>query len=210
MLANAPLAGRMRCACILCLCLGISLLGSLAQVEGEKASADTVYESEDVEKDSDATGPEDSKSKDRSPAAGRPGFQAYEDKVQQGVGSASGLSNDTSGPNDDGPGLWGMFSQVLVFLILLTSLAYAFIHYAKKGKINLGALKAYSADNRLIVSESRMLGNRQYLMVVEYGAQKMLLAVSPGRIEHLCYLDSAYEEDLANAMEEEMGNDQQV
>ena len=34
-----------------------------------------------------------------------------------------------------------------------------------------------------------MLGHRQFLVVVEYENQKMLLGVGPGTIEHLCYLE---------------------
>ena len=41
------------------------------------------------------------------------------------------------------------------------------------------------SDGRLQVSETRMLGNRQFLMVVEYEESRLLVGVSPGRIELL-------------------------
>ena len=44
-------------------------------------------------------------------------------------------------------------------------------------------------DHRLSVTETRSLGNRQYLVVAAYGEQKFLLGVCPGRIELLAPLD---------------------
>lgn len=40
-------------------------------------------------------------------------------------------------------------------------------------------------EGRLRVLETRMLGNRQFLMVVEYDDAKLLLGVCPGRIDYL-------------------------
>ncbi len=40
-------------------------------------------------------------------------------------------------------------------------------------------------EGRLRVLETRMLGNRQVLMVVEYDDAKLLLGVCPGRIDYL-------------------------
>ncbi len=41
---------------------------------------------------------------------------------------------------------------------------------------------------KLNVSESRSLGNRQFLVVVEYENERMLLGVTPGKIDYLCPL----------------------
>ncbi|RME71214.1 MAG: hypothetical protein D6781_04730 [Verrucomicrobia bacterium] len=41
------------------------------------------------------------------------------------------------------------------------------------------------SEGKLRVLENRMLGNRQFLMVVEYEGAKMLLGVCPGRIDYL-------------------------
>jgi flagellar biogenesis protein FliO len=43
-------------------------------------------------------------------------------------------------------------------------------------------------DRKLIISETRVLGNRQFLIVAEYESRKMLLGVCPGRIDYLCTL----------------------
>ena len=44
-------------------------------------------------------------------------------------------------------------------------------------------------EGKLKVAESRMLGNRQYIMVVEYEDKKILLGVGPGKIDYLTSLD---------------------
>jgi len=44
---------------------------------------------------------------------------------------------------------------------------------------------------KLDISETRMLGNRQFLIVAEYENRKMLIGVCPGRIEYLCTLSGA-------------------
>jgi len=44
-------------------------------------------------------------------------------------------------------------------------------------------------EHRLSVTETRSLGNRQYLVVAAYGEKKFLLGVCPGRIDLLAPLD---------------------
>lgn len=44
---------------------------------------------------------------------------------------------------------------------------------------------------KLQISETRMLGNRQFLIVAEYEDRKMLLGVCPGRIDYLATLSTA-------------------
>jgi flagellar protein FliO/FliZ len=44
---------------------------------------------------------------------------------------------------------------------------------------------------KLQISETRMLGNRQFLVVAEYEDRKMLLGVCPGRIDYLATLSAA-------------------
>ena len=44
---------------------------------------------------------------------------------------------------------------------------------------------------KLQISETRMLGNRQFLIVAEYEDRKMLLGVCPGRIDYLATLGGA-------------------
>jgi flagellar protein FliO/FliZ len=46
-------------------------------------------------------------------------------------------------------------------------------------------------ERRLVVSETRALGNRQYLVVAAYDDKRYLLGVCPGRIEMLAPLEAA-------------------
>lgn len=137
---------------------------------------------------------------ERSPAANSP--EVERGRVYGGELQEVDPAVASARMREEAPTPWGIFSKVLVFLIVLTGITYGIVHYARKGKLNLGALRAYSAEDRLIVSETRMLGNRQYLMVVEYGDQKMLLGVAPGSIQHLCFLESGYQDEVEAAMEE--------
>jgi flagellar protein FliO/FliZ len=43
----------------------------------------------------------------------------------------------------------------------------------------------HKSEGRLQVLETKMLGNRQFLLVVEYDDAKLLLGVCPGRIDYL-------------------------
>ncbi len=45
------------------------------------------------------------------------------------------------------------------------------------------------APRKLHIEESRTVGNRQHLAVVEYEGRRVLLGISPGRIDYLCGLD---------------------
>jgi flagellar protein FliO/FliZ len=47
---------------------------------------------------------------------------------------------------------------------------------------------AVRGDRKLAVSETRPLGNRQYLVVADYEGRKFLLGVCPGRIDLLAPL----------------------
>lgn len=55
---------------------------------------------------------------------------------------------------------------------------------------------------KLEISETRMLGNRQFLIVAEYESRKMLIGVCPGRIDYLCTL-SGTEPEFPQIPEEE-------
>ena len=43
-------------------------------------------------------------------------------------------------------------------------------------------------ERKLEISETRMLGNRQFLIVAAYEDRKILIGVCPGRIDYLCTL----------------------
>ncbi|MDA7822856.1 flagellar biosynthetic protein FliO [Opitutales bacterium] len=73
------------------------------------------------------------------------------------------------------------------FLLLLAAIAYG---VSKLGNSSGGnSLNGLKTKGKIVLSDSRPLGNRQFIVVAEYGSQKHLLGVSPGKIEHLAKLD---------------------
>jgi flagellar protein FliO/FliZ len=85
-------------------------------------------------------------------------------------------------------------SQPYIYFIVLVALAGAGLYLIKRG-LPLRAKKI--GESRLQILETKMLGNRQFLVVVQYDDSKMLLGVGPGQIQLLCPLDSAEEEFAA-------------
>ncbi len=89
------------------------------------------------------------------------------------------------------PALGGML-QIAVYCFLLVGLLAGGLFFYRNG---FGALAARNKTARkLDISETRMLGNRQYLVVAEYEGRKMLIGVCPGRIEYLCNLGGGDED----------------
>lgn len=86
----------------------------------------------------------------------------------------------------------GMVVTILGYLIIVGGLCVAAWYLFKRGVIR----KPFSSsEGKLKVAESRMLGNRQYIMVVEYEDKKILLGVGPGKIDYLTSLDG-YKSDF--------------
>lgn len=80
--------------------------------------------------------------------------------------------------------------QLLGYVVaLLILLGAGLVVLLKKGHIG-GVRVSGKVAKKLQVEESRMIGQRQYLLVVGYDGKKMLLGVCPGRIDYLCPLDS--------------------
>ena len=79
--------------------------------------------------------------------------------------------------------------RMLGYLTLFAALAGAGVYFMKFGLplFRRGAV----SDRKLQVLETRPLGNRQYLLVVGYEDSRMLLGVTPGKIDYLCPLDSS-------------------
>lgn len=77
--------------------------------------------------------------------------------------------------------------QLAIYLCLLVALLGGGSYFLKNG-FNFLSPKN-KGIRKLNVAETRMLGNRQFLVVAEYEGRKMLLGVCPGRIELLSDLD---------------------
>ncbi len=81
----------------------------------------------------------------------------------------------------------GMVVTIFGYVVILGGLAVVVWYLFKRGVIRQPFSKG---EGRLKIAESRMLGNRQFLMVVEYDDQKILLGVGPGKIDYLTNLQS--------------------
>ena len=79
------------------------------------------------------------------------------------------------------------FGRLLGYITLLAALAGAAIYLIKFG-IPLHRNRS-KEERKLQVHEMRPLGNRQFLVVVGYEDTRMLLGVTPGKIDYLCPLD---------------------
>lgn len=77
----------------------------------------------------------------------------------------------------------------LGYLTLFAAIAGAAVYFIKFG-LPL-ARKSATAERKLQILETRPLGNRQYLLVVAYDETRMLLGITPGKIDYLCPLDTS-------------------
>lgn len=80
---------------------------------------------------------------------------------------------------------------VLVYGVLLVAAGFVGYHYMRKNN----PLQRINRGTQLNIEETRALGSKQFLAVVNYNGQRMLLGVGPGFINHLCYLDASEETD---------------
>ena len=87
-----------------------------------------------------------------------------------------------SGILSEGGSPIGMVVTILGYLLILGAMGVAAWYLFKRGVFR----KPFSnKEGKLNIAESRMLGNRQYIMVVEYEDNKILLGVGPGKIDYL-------------------------
>jgi len=119
-------------------------------------------------------------------AAEMSAVQATEEQVTaQPAASATPASSTSSPPAPSMDDL----GRMLGYMVLVGCLAFFSYYFLKHG------LPLYRARNsgekKLHVLEMKSLGNRQFLLVVGYEDQRLLLGVTPGKIDYLCPLDSA-------------------
>lgn len=70
---------------------------------------------------------------------------------------------------------------------LLLALGGGWLLLKRRGMIPSRAVRA---DRKIVIEETRSLGNRQYLVVAGYEGKKFLLGVTAGQIQMLSTLDS--------------------
>jgi flagellar biogenesis protein FliO len=85
-------------------------------------------------------------------------------------------------PIVSGGGLGG----VVIATVTLIAVAAAGVYLLKNGGFPMQ--RHGGLEKKLQVKETKALGNRQFLIVVEYESSKLLLGVTPGKIDYLCPL----------------------
>jgi len=79
----------------------------------------------------------------------------------------------------------GSLLSFLGYAVIIGCLALVVWYFSKRGSFRRPFSKA---SGKLNIAETRMLGNRQFISVVEYENQKILIGVGPGKIDYLTTL----------------------
>ena len=93
--------------------------------------------------------------------------------------------------------------QLFIYFFFIVALLAAGLYFSRSG---FGLLpRKTKGERKLVISETRTLGNRQFLIVAEYENRKMLLGVCPGRIDYLSTLaagsDDTFSTELPDKLE---------
>lgn len=82
----------------------------------------------------------------------------------------------------------GALITIIGYAVILGAVGVVVWYLFKSGFMRKSFAKG---EGKLKVSETRMLGNRQFISVVEYGSQKILIGVGPGKIDYLTTLQNS-------------------
>lgn len=107
----------------------------------------------------------------------RSGGEAVEDKA------ASSLQGVFTGDSASS----GALITFIGYAVIIGALAVVVWYLFKSGFMRKPFAKG---EGKLKIAETRMLGNRQFISVVEYGEQKILIGVGPGKIDYLTTLQN--------------------
>lgn len=108
-------------------------------------------------------------------------------KIENGKATSSDPSSSDLSEN--------LIARIVMYLIILAAIGFVFVYFFKQGKFMKGMR---NQGNQLKVKETHVLGNKQFLVVVEYGKQKILLGVGPNMINQLCFLESTEDASVIN------------
>ena len=101
---------------------------------------------------------------------------------------AASLAQPHLAPLNPPPPPYSANTQLGLYLLLLMGLAAGGIYFLRNGFAAF--LPQAKGVRKLHITETRGLGNRQFLIVAEYESRKILLGVCPGRIDFLCNLSN--------------------
>ncbi|MDQ8185951.1 flagellar biosynthetic protein FliO [Pelagicoccus sp. SDUM812002] len=117
---------------------------------------------------------------DRDEVIGGPRV-AGEDGIEPSSSAMQGLFSGDSASS-------GALITLLGYAVIIGALAVVVWFLFRSGIIRK---KFSKSEGKLKIAETRMLGNRQFLSVVEYGSQKILIGVGPGKIDYLTTLQNS-------------------
>lgn len=79
-----------------------------------------------------------------------------------------------------------LWIRVIAFIGVLGASAYFLSIYTKNKRSRLSPTK----NGKIVIADTCSLGNRQFLMVAQYGEEKHLVGVSSGSINHLAKIEN--------------------
>jgi len=97
--------------------------------------------------------------------------------------------------------------RLVAVLGLLGASAYFLSNYTKKRRVR----SSFSGEGKIVVADTCSLGNRQFLVVAQYGSEKHLIGVSTSSISYLSRLSSGvndFQRELDQV--ESKGEDEQI
>lgn len=96
-------------------------------------------------------------------------------------------SDPKTNPSNQNTPTIELFGRIFTYLLLLIAIGAIFLYFFKQGRFMKGLR---SQGKTLKVTETHVLGNKQFLVVVEYQKNKILLGIGPGVINTLASLDN--------------------
>jgi flagellar biogenesis protein FliO len=94
-----------------------------------------------------------------------------------------------------------LWIRVIAFIGILGTSAYFLSMYTKKKRTRLNT----KATGKIVIADTCSLGNRQFLMVAQYGEEKHLLGVSSSTINHLAKIENISDQDSESTVKSEEG-----
>ncbi len=100
-----------------------------------------------------------------------------------------------------------LWVRLVAVLGLMGASAYFLSNYTRKRRVR----SSFSGEGKIVVADTCSLGNRQFLVVAQYGSEKHLIGVSTTSISYLSRLSSGandFQHELDQV--ESKGEDEQV
>lgn len=114
------------------------------------------------------------------------GIALFAENIERAVATNTSHEQFASITPDEPDLTASLVKRILLYLVILCAIGVVVVYFFKQGKFVRGMS---NSGNKLKICETHVLGNKQFLVVVEYGKQRVLLGVGPGMINKLCCLN---------------------